>query len=120
MIDWKSKIDNAKDFFQIYWDGDHKYIRLDGYYYDEGQDNGDGKTTRLVEYSDYTILLHEYLNDNFDYDEYASSCKQYMSDHFYDKTIDNAKYYYGEDVEIKELAMSEINMETPEGFYVDV
>ena len=49
MIDWKLKIDNAKDLYQIYWDGNHKYIRIYGYYYDEGQDNGNG-TTRFVEY----------------------------------------------------------------------
>ena len=120
MIDWKSKIDNAKDFYQIYWSGGNKYIRINGYYYDEGQDNGDGKTTRLVEYCDFNLLLIDYLSPNFKYDDYVNICDQYMYDYFYDEAVKEAKYYYGEDTKIKEFAMSEINMETPVGCYVDM
>lgn len=118
MIDWKSKIDNAKDFYQIYWDGNNKYIRIYGYYYDEGEDDGKG-STRLVEYSEFNLLLRELIEYGFDYDGYAESCKQYITDMEYESAINNMSSYFGSDININELAMSELNMETPVGYYVD-
>lgn len=113
----------AADFYQIYKDDNNrKWIKIDGYFYDEGDDNGKG-TSRCVEYSGYDMPLIEFLE--FKYDEnrindMGSEHKQHIEDMTEDKAYQKMKEFYNGGEQINCLAYKELTIDTPVGNYVNI
>lgn len=109
----------VKDYYQIEWWGDKKYIHCMGYFYDEGDDAGEGRTSRLVEYTGFYCPLIEFLEwDGDEYNLQQGCIKQYVTDLTPEEAVKCMHTYYDGKPPI-EMPLSEINMETPCGCYVD-
>lgn len=115
----------AADFYQIEWDeiDNCKYIHIDGYYFDEGQDNGKG-TSRLVQYCWFRLSLEEFIKQRDEkedwYDDIQSECKQYWEDMETEEAYDSMKCHFGDKEEIKFLRFEEIDVDSPLGCYVNM
>lgn len=121
-IDKKKLLDDAVDFYQIYMNGGIKWIKLDGYFYDEGQDNGSG-TSRIVEYSGVEAKLYDFIkkmDDEDYYDYYTEGSKQFMQDMSPEEAFQSMERYYGDDILIKPLKWKELNMMSEVGYYVNI
>lgn len=107
-----------KDYYSIEYYGGEKYIVFHGFYYDTGEDCGNG-TSRLVEYSGFDCPLIKFLEwDDDQYSFEAEGCKQYITDMTSTEAIKDMNTYYDGKPPI-EMNWSEINMETPCGNYVN-
>ena len=115
------------DFYQIFMYGEEKYIKVDGYFYDEGQEgyNGPRQTSRCVQYSGLEMPIEEFLNmrnANEDFrdmiGELASECKQYIGDMTPEEAKEAMLSYYDGKAPC-ELSYESITMDTPCGCYVD-
>ena len=106
-----------KEFYWIEYQGGEKYVRVVGYFYDEGEDNGHG-TARCVEYSGFEFKLIDFLENwtEDDYSEMEGSVKSYIEDMTTEEAIICMNTY---DELPVEMPMDEINMETPCGYYVN-
>ena len=119
-----------KDFYQITYYGNEPYIQIDGYFYisDTGYDE-DGNLNekycyRAVDYSGVEFPLQEFIdrfvNGNEDYsdtEEYINR-KEYIEDCTEEMAIDYMAHFYNGDPATP-LLFSELNMDTPCGYYVD-
>ena len=63
-------------------------------------------------------MLIKFIQYGFDYEVHSKS--RYMNDYQYESAIKMIKHHFGRNIKINELSLSEINMETPEGYYVDM
>lgn len=107
-----------RDFYQIEMEDNEKYIHIMGYFYDEGQDYGNG-TSRCVEFTWCKCPLATYLEMNQEErDEMESICNTYSTDMTPDEAIKSMNTYYMGELPT-EMSLDEINMDTPCGCYVD-
>lgn len=115
---------------KAYWDSDYyeiymyneaftgnkkKWIRVEGFYYDNGEDNGHG-TSREELYSGFDLPLEEFLSEPFDYDIFQEQLTHYVED----MEPSEAERRMTEFGEYKPLSYKKLTMETPCGKYVDV
>ncbi len=118
--DKKAILNKASDFYQIYWSGDTKWIRVCEYYYDEGEDDGNG-SSRCVEYSDFELPLYDFIEKNYDedwYSDYTSNLKQFYFDLTPEQALEQMDKVFEGD--ILPLQYEALTMETKVGFYVNI
>lgn len=112
-----------KDFFSIeMYPGELKCIHFWGYFYDNGEEayEGEGKTSRNLEWCGFIIPLEQYLQwDEEDFDRYQGSCNTYIEDMAPEDAVYAMNHYYNEETPV-ELPLKNVTMETPCGDYVDV
>ena len=101
------------DYYEIYIFNDEKWIRIDCFYYDSGEDFGNG-TSRLNLYSGFDMPLKEFLDPSFDYDVTQQEIKQFIEDMEEEQAIKEMA-----EIEATPLLYDELTMETPCGYYVD-
>ena len=119
------------DFYQITEDDRQKYIRIDGYFYDEGESgyDEDGNLNaryhyRAVDFSGVEfplqMFIDKFVNGNESYldtEEYDRR-REWMEDCTEEKAIDYMLHFYNDNPPTP-LQFSELSMETPCGCYVD-
>lgn len=108
-----------RDFYNIEERDGEKVILFLGYTYESGcgDDEENGKSCRELEYSGFESPLKEFLIWRNDPDEYmrrAEEVTQYIGDCTPEVAKENM------DCGAIELKFSDITMDTPCGFYVDV
>lgn len=103
------------DFYKIYMIDGEKWITVEGYYYDEGEDDGYG-TSRNVMFGDFDMSLKEFLSDEFDYDLFQNQLTEYVDELKDYEAIRQMNEWYDE---YNPLPYDKLTMETPCGYYVD-
>ncbi len=107
-------------FYQIVDRDGEKYVVIDGYYYDEGEDNGGG-TARCVQYSNVEFPLADFVENapsSDAIDDLASLNKQYIEDMKHDDALESMQHFY-KGVTIHPILLAELHKDTPCGYYVD-
>ena len=103
------------DFYEIYMYGGEKWILVEGYYYDNGVENGYG-TSREELYSGFYVLLKDFLSDDFDYDIFQEQLTHYVDELEESEAV---RRMNEEHKGYKCLPYDELTMDTPCGFYID-
>ncbi len=109
-------------FYQVVEKEDGKYIVIDGYYYDEGEDNGKG-TARCVQYSGVEYPLSVFCDkktrpDADEIEVLAAENKQYIEDMPHNVALKDMQHFYA-GVHITERLLSDAHEKMPCGHYVD-
>ena len=103
------------DFYEIYLYDNEKWINIEGFYYDNGDDYGYG-TSREETYSGFDMSLKDFLSPDFDYDVFQESLNHYVEDL---EDTEAIRRMNEEHKGYKPLPYTEITMETPCGYYID-
>lgn len=115
------------DFYQIVMYRDGKYITVDGFFYDVGEEGYEDpkQASRCVEYCGLEMPIEEFIamrdaNKDFrgEITELAASCKQYIGDMTPEDAEESMRTYYSGKAPT-ELAYEKITLDTPCGCYVD-
>ena len=102
-----------RDFYSIYMCGSEKRINMEGYFYDEGEDNGYG-TSRELSYSGFDLPLTKFISGDFDYDAYQSGLSQYIED-----MDENEAVRRMDTKTVTPLSFGKLTLDTPCGSYVN-
>ena len=110
-----------KDFYSVEEIEGKKVVHIHGYVYDAGEGiNNPDETYRNVNFSGCYIPLDEFIGLSEDtINDFQSTCKQYVNDLTETGAKELMEIYYGTDCKEKELAYSELTLDTPCGDYVN-